>query len=140
MAQNALYPTPSTVDATLVVTTALGDNASTTRGNALDLGAVNPYPSTQQMVVQLATTAANAANNKNVNIRLEHSDVNTNANFTNIAELSILLITEISGTYAATTRNVCLPPSTKRYIRTIAVTESSGGNASNGTITMKLLT
>lgn len=127
-------------DKELEVTTSLGDNNATTRGNAIDLGCVTPYPTTERLLVQIATTAGNGANNKNVNIRLEHSDVNTNANFTNIAELSILTIPEVSASYAATTRNVALPPSTKRFIRTIAVTESSGGNASNGTVVLKILT
>ena len=134
-----LYPTHSQQDALLQVTTSLGDNASTNRGTALDLG-VSPFPTTGKVTVQIATTAGNGANNKNVNIRLEHSDVNTNANFTNIAELAILTIPEVSASYAATTRNVALPPSTKRFIRLICVTESSGGNASNGTAVLKILT
>lgn len=135
-----LYSTHSQQDALLQVTTSLGDNNATTRGNAIDLGAVNPFPTTGKVTVQIATTAGNGANNKNVNIRLEHSDVNTNANFTNIAELAILTIPEVSAAYAATTRNVALPPSAKRYIRTIAVTENTGGNASNGTVVLKILT
>lgn len=140
MAINQLYPTQAQGDALLQVTTALGDNNATTRGNAIDLGAVNPFPTTGRITVQIATTTGNGANNKNVNIRLEHSADNTNANFTNIAELSILLLTEVSLSYAAATRNVALPPSTKRFIRTIAVTENAGGNASNGTVVLKVLT
>ncbi len=134
-----LYPTHAQGDALLTVTTALGDNAATTRGNAIELGAVKPFPTTGRLTVQIATTAGNGANNKNVNIRLEHSADNANANFTNIAELAILTIPEVSASYAATTRNVALPPSTKQFVRTIAVTENTGGNASNGTVVLKVL-
>ncbi len=139
MANPALQTTRAIQDAQFYVSTALGDNASTTRGNAIDLGAVVPYPATERLTVQIVTTAGNGANNKNVNIRLEHSADNANANFVNIPELSILTIPEVSASYAATTRNVALPPATKQFIRTIAVTEVAGGNASNGTVVLKVL-
>lgn len=126
-------------DAQLQVSVALGDNASTTRGNALDLGAATPFPTTEKVTVQIVTTAGNGANNKNVNIRLQHSAVNANANFVNIPELAITTIPELNASYAATTANYALPPSTLQYIRLICVTESSGGNASNGTATLKVL-
>ena len=126
-------------DAIFQVSVALGDNALTTRGNALDLESVQPFPVTERITAQIVTTAGNGANNKNVNIRFQHSDVNLNANFVNISELSILTIPEVSAAYAATTQNNALPPSTKRYIRLICVTESSGGNPSNGTAAIKLL-
>lgn len=134
-----LYPTQAQQDANLQVSVALGDNNATTRGNALDLGCATPFPTTGRLTVQIATTAGNGANNKNVNIAIQHSNVNTNANFTNIAELATLIIPEVSGSYAATTRNVALPPSTKQFIRLICVTENAGGNASNGTATLKVL-
>ena len=80
-------------DAQFTTSVALGDNASTTRGNGLDLGSATPFPVTQRVTVQIVTTAGNHA----------------------------------------------LPPSTLRFIRAICVTESSGGNASNGTATLKVL-
>lgn len=126
-------------DALFTVSTFLGDNASTNRGNALDLGAASPYPVTERITVQISTTAGNGANNKNVNIRLQHANNNANANFVNIPELAILTIPEVSASYAATTANYTLPPGTLQFIRLICVTESSGGNASNGAATLKVL-
>lgn len=126
-------------DAQFTTSVALGDNASTTRGNGLDLGSATPFPVTQRVTVQIVTTAGNGANNKNVNIRLQHSTVDTNANYVNIPECAITTIPELNALYAVTTVNHALPPSTLRFIRAICVTESSGGNASNGTATLKVL-
>jgi len=126
-------------DAQLTVNTALGNNNSTTSTNAVDLGAVTPFPVTEHIMVQIVTTAGNGANNKNVNITIQDSNVNTAANFTNIAELAALVIPEVSASYAATTRNVALPPSTRQYVRLLCVTENAGGNATNGTATLKVL-
>lgn len=126
-------------DAQLTVAVALGDNAATTRGNALDLGTATPFPVTEKVTVQIVTTAGNGANNKNVNIRLQHANNNANANFVNIPECAIVTIPELNASYAATTANFTLPPSTLQFIRVICVTESSGGNASNGTATLKVL-
>jgi hypothetical protein len=110
-------------DAQFTTSVALGDNASTTRGNGLDLGSATPFPVTQRVTVQIVTTAGNGANNKNVNI----------------PECAITTIPELNALYAVTTVNHALPPSTLRFIRAICVTESSGGNASNGTATLKIL-
>lgn len=126
-------------DAQFNTSVALGDNNSTARGNALDLGSATPFPVTQRVTVQIVTTAGNGANNKNVNIRLQHSAVNTNANFVNIPECAITTIPEVNAAYAVTTVNHALPPSTLQYIRVICVTENAGGNASNGTATLKVL-
>jgi len=126
-------------DALFTTTVALGDNASTTRGNGLDLGSTTPFPVTERVTIQVVTTAGNGANNKNVNIRLQHANFNANANFVNIPECAIVTIPELNAAYAATTANFALPPSTLQFIRVICVTESAGGNASNGTATLKVL-
>lgn len=126
-------------DAQLTVSSALGNNNSTVSTNGIDLGAVTPFPITEKFTVQIATTAATGANNKNVNITIQHSNVNLAANFTNIAELAPLTIPEVGAAYAATTRNVTLPPSTKQFIRALAITENAGGNATDGTVTLKCL-
>lgn len=134
-----LQTTRAIQDSQLSVAVALGDNASTNRGNALDLGSAAPFPATERVTVQIVTTAGNGANNKNVNIRLQHANNNANANFVNIPTLAIVTIPELNALYAATTVNFALPPDTLQYIRLICVTESSGGNASNGTATLKVL-
>lgn len=135
----AQYAVHTRQDATLIVNTALGDNNATTSTNAIDLGAATPFPTTGQFSVQVVTTVAVGANNKNVNITIQDSNVNTAANFVNIAGLATLTIPEVTATYAATTRNVALPPATRRFIRLLCITENAGGNATNGTATLKLL-
>lgn len=127
-------------DADLAKTTTYGNVNFTANGNTLDLGQVLPYPVLEQVMAQIATTAGtNAANNKNINITVQHSDVDLNANFTNIAELAPLTIMEVATGYAATTRNIALPPGTKRYIRLRIAGEANGGNANDGTATLRLL-
>ena len=78
-------PNRAIQDTQLTVNTALGNNNSTTSTNAVDLGAVTPFPVTDKITVQIVTTAGNGANNKNVNITIQHSDVDLNANFANMA-------------------------------------------------------
>lgn len=132
--------TRSIKDADLKVTTAFGNVNFTANGNTLDLAQVLPYPVLESVNAQIVTTAGtNAANNKNINITVQHSDVDLNANFANIAEVAPLTIMEVSTGYAATTRNVALPPGTKRYIRLRIAGEANGGNANDGTATLQLL-
>jgi hypothetical protein len=135
-----LQTTHAIQDSTLSANTALGTNNSTTSTAAIDLGAIAPFPATTRFTVQISTTGStNGANSKNVNISLQHSDVNTAANFTNIAELAPLTIAMSTGTLAATTRNVTLPPSAKQFLRIICATENFGGNPNDATATLKLL-
>ncbi len=126
-------------DAQFTTSVALGDNAATARGNALDFGTTLAFPASTRVTVQVVTTAGNGANNKNVNIRLQHANNNANANFVNIPECAIVTIPELNASYAATIANFALPPSTLQFIRVICVTENTGGNASNGTATLKVL-
>lgn len=132
--------TRSIKDADVKATAAFGNVGFTTNGNTLDLAQVLPYPVLERVNAQIATTAGtNAANNKNINITVQHSDVDLNANFTNIAELAALIIPEVSAGYAATTRNVALPPGTKRYVRLLVKGEANGGNSNDGVATLQLL-
>lgn len=127
-------------DASLQTNVTFGNVGFTVSTNALDLGAVAPFPVTEAITAQIATTAGtNAANNKNVNITIQDSNVNTAANFTNIAELAPLTILEVAAGYAATTRNVTLPPGTRQFVRLLVKGEANGGNANDGTATLKLL-
>lgn len=127
-------------DAELQKTTTFGNVAFVANGNTIDLRAVTPYPVTERLAARITTTAGtNAANNKNINITVQHSDVDLNANFTNIAELAPLTIMEVATAYAATERDVTLPPSTKRYVRLRIAGEANGGNANDGTATLKFL-
>jgi hypothetical protein len=115
-----------------------GVNNSNTSTAAIDLGAVTPFPVTENLTAQIVTTAAtNGANNKNVNITVQHSNVNTAANFTNLVTAA-LVIPEVGAAYAASTANVALPPNTKQFVRLLCQTENAGGNPNDGTATLRL--
>jgi hypothetical protein len=117
---------------------ALPNAANTVNTNVVDLGA-NPYPAaTKAIEVRVSTTQSTGANSKNINFALQHSN-ESNANFANIAELAIQTIAGNAANYPATNANFALPASTKRYIRATALGEANGGNASDGTITVKVL-
>lgn len=125
-------------DSLLSANTIFGVNNATTSTAAIDLGATTPYPTTEKFTAQIVTTAGtNAANNKNVNITIQHSDVNTAANFTNLV-VAALRVPEVSAGYAASTANVTLPPNTKQYVRLLCQTENAGGNPNDGTATLRL--
>lgn len=130
-------------DSLLSVTSNFNVAGATTSTNAIDLGADTPFPTTEKIMVQISTVVATGANNKNINIALQDSNVNTAANFTNVTVGSlpvVCIIPEVSATYAASTFNIALPPNIRRFIRLKANTEASGGNASDGTYTLKILT
>lgn len=126
-------------DSNLKQSVALPNAANTANTNSIDLGAADGYPSSGKFAVRLSTTAATGANDKNVTIVLQGSN-EAAANFTNITELASVVINEGSSAYAATNRDVTLPPGfAKRYIRASATGEANGGDASDGTLTVELL-
>lgn len=130
---------PSFKDSNLKQSVALPNAANTVNTNSIDLGSAAGYPVTKEFAVRLSTTAATAANDKNVTIVLQSSN-EAAANFTNIAELATVVINEGSSAYAATNRDVTLPPGfAQRYIRASAAGEANGGDASDGTLTVELL-
>lgn len=124
-------------DADLSVNVALPNAANTTNTNGIDLGAVTPFPLTENFQVKVVTTAGTGANNKNLTIRIQDSA--DNSSFTNIATLASTVINEESSSYAATTEIYSLPHDTRRYIRGSVSGEADGGNAAGGTLTVSLL-
>lgn len=128
-------------DALLEQSAALPNAANTVNSNSLDLGSVTPFPVMEKIQVKLSTTVGTGANNKNINLVLQHS-AEPNANFTNIAELAKPILTVVDdngGGYPAGEALVYLPPGAKRYIRASATGEANGGDASDGTFTFELL-
>ncbi len=114
-------------------------NASTVNTNALDLGQVSAFPVNEIIQATIVTTAGtNATNNKNVTFMLQDSNVNTSANFTNVAGAGPFYIPEVAGGYAATTFNIAIPPGTRQFIRAQIKTENLGGNPNDGTATFRL--
>jgi hypothetical protein len=126
-------------DTQLAVSVALPNAANTVATNIIDLGSVTPYPATEHVVVQITTSLATGANNKNINVALQHSDDTNVSNFANIPELAPKVIAGNTANFPATTVNVALPPGAKRYIRATALGEANGGNSADGTLTVKLL-
>jgi hypothetical protein len=123
-------------DLDLSVNVALPNAANTVNTNGIDLGAVTPFPLTENFQVRVSTTAGTGANDKNVTIVLQDSA--DNSTFVNIATLGTTVINEGSSAYAATTAYYSLPTITRRYVRGSASGEANGGNAADGTLTVSL--
>jgi hypothetical protein len=127
-------------DSSLKQSVALPNAANTTNTSSIDLGSAQGYPVTEKFGVRLSTVAGTGANNKNVTIVFQGSN-EAAANFTNITGPSTVVIPEVATAYAATNRDIMLPPGfAKRYIRVSATGEANGGNAGDtGTMTIELL-
>ncbi len=133
------YPVHAVQDALLSGNVALPNAANTVNTNVIDLQTPNsgPFPTSGRFTVQLTTTQSTGANSKNINIALQHSS--DNSSWANVPELAVTTIAGNAANFPATTVNVSLPPTAKRYIRGTATGEANGGNASDGTLTVKLL-
>ena len=118
---------------------ALPNAANTINTSVIDLQTPNtgPFPTTGRFVAQIATTQSTGANSLNINCTWQ--DSGDNASFANIVGIGTLRIAGNAANYPATTFNVTFPPSTRRYVRVTATGEANGGNASDGTITGRLL-
>lgn len=128
-------------DAALKLTVTLPNAANTTSNGAIDLGATVPFPVTEKIQARVSITAAVGANNKNVNLRLMESN-ESNANFTNIAELANPILRSVDNNgagHSASNVVVQLQPSQKRYLKLVALGEANGGDSSNGTATLEIL-
>ncbi len=128
-------------DLSLKVTATLPNAANTVNSNSIDLGATTPFPITEKINVKISTTSAVGANTKNLNLRLQDS-AEAAANFTNVAQTAnpILRVAESGSVYAASEVVIALPPNVKRYIRVAALGEANGGDSSNGTFAVEVLT
>lgn len=126
-------------DANLKQSIALPNAGNTVNTNSIDLGTTQGFPLNEKVGVRLSTTSGVGANDKNITAVFQASN-EAAANFTNITELATVVINEGSSVYAATNRDVQLPPGfAKRYIRASATGEANGGDASNGALTIELL-
>jgi hypothetical protein len=136
------YATRAIADGTLTVNVALPNAGTTVVTNAIDLGTDSgAWPSTEEVTVQIATTAGNANSNNaaTVNVVLQHSAVNLNANFVNIPDFAVIVINGVNSIYNATTVNRALPQNVLQFIRVQSDNGAAGGSANNGTVTLKLL-
>ncbi len=127
-------------DYALKVTATLPNAANTANTNGVDLGQTTPFPITEKINVRISHTAATSANTKNLNFRLMDSADNTT--FTNVAQtaIPILSTTGVSTSYSAANVIIALPPNVRRYIRATVIGEANGGDASDGTFSLEVLT
>lgn len=127
-------------DATLSKSVALPNAANTVNTNYIDLGPT-PYPLTEGVTLLVETSLATGANNKNINVRVQHSDDTNTSNFTNVADIGNPFMQAVANTtkFAAASDRLTLPPGIKRYIRVQGTGEANGGDASDGTLTASLL-
>jgi len=124
----------------LKVTGTLPNAGNTVNSNGIDLGTVTPFPVTERIAAKISITAANGANNKNLNIRI--MDSADNGNWTNVAVIAnpVLRSTDNNGAgHAASSVEISLPPTIRQFVRATALGEANGGDSSNGTFTLQLL-
>lgn len=122
-------------DLTVNVTLPNAANVKNTAG--IGLGAVTPFPLTEQFQVRIDTTQSTGANSKNINVVIQDSA--DNITFANIALCGTKVIAGNAANFPAATATFQLPPTTRRYIRASATGEANGGDASDGTLTATLV-
>jgi hypothetical protein len=126
-------------DLELKAAIALPNAAATVNTAAIDLGQAEPFP--VGVCARISTTAATGANNKNINVRLQHSN-EASANYVNVSEFANPLLTVTdnnSAGYPAGSVNIALQPAARRYIRAQATGEANGGNAADGSLTVEII-
>jgi hypothetical protein len=126
-------------DAQLIVTKALPAAAANHNTGTIDLESVANWPSTEKVAVQISVPALPAlVEAKTVTIKLQDSA--DNSSYADIEELASLVITGGTGNgAAAVTREVFLPPTTKRYIQANIAVLTAGGDNTGVSLTLALL-
>lgn len=109
-------------------------------------GPTGPYAITERLWINVQVTAGGAtANNKNLNIQLQHTGALANGavdsgNYANIPQLANPLLKGVDnngGGVTANSVNLFLPPDVKRFVRAQGTLEANGGNAANATISLQ---
>lgn len=127
-------------DNNLIKSIALPSGAAVTNTAGIQLPQLGSRPFGQSFRLKYYTTAGTGANNKNVTVVLQGSN-EASANYTNITEFATIVIPEVAASYAASSREVVLPPNfSKSYVRASASGEANGGNAADGTLTLEVIT
>lgn len=135
------------LDTNFIVAVALPNAANVVNTNAIDLQQAVPYPTTEEINVQVIIGASNGANSKNINAVIQQTTANTDgtanaAAWTNVAYLANPLMVNADnagGGHPESNVVVKLAPSNQRFIRAQATGEANGGNANNGNLTLQLL-
>jgi hypothetical protein len=115
--------------------------ANTTYTNSIDLRQVVPFPTTGDMWLKVTGTVATGANNKNINIRIQHSH-EAAANFINIPTLANPIVQTLSANDVHPVINSLFPMPNyglRRYIRGAALGETNGADSVDGSFTLSVL-
>lgn len=114
-------------------------NASTTPvvTGGIDLGSPDPYIQHDRSEILFETTAATGVDTYTITLSLEDSA--DNVTFAAVDTAATKAIVAASSAYAATTFRISMPQ-TERYIRGVATMDNtSGGNASDGNLTISVV-
>lgn len=125
-------------DADLKKSAAMANAAGTADTASIDLGDADPSQRGVDIPDLLIKTTAATGVNTHVNT-LTVQDSADNISFAAVAFLPAFTITAAGGAYAAQTLRTKLPlHNVRRYIRLHDATDSGGGNATDGTMTLAL--
>lgn len=128
------------LDQNYIVTASLPNAANTVNTSGIDLTVATPYPTTDQVDVNIILTAGVGANNKNINCRLQESS--DNGNWTNCVGLGnpILQVIDNGNTNTNAANNFFkLQPTALRYLRLQMQGEANGGAGTNGLATLQIV-
>lgn len=124
------------LDSTLTQSVAMANAANTANTNtiALPQSAVRPF--TTQFRVIISNTLATGANSKNVTYTLYGSNESNGANAT---ALQAFVVAGNATKHPVSSREITLNPTdAKSYLFASATGEANGGDASDGTLTIKI--
>lgn len=123
-------------DATLTKSVALPNAANTANTGVIALPQAAQRPFTTDFRVVLSNTQATGANTKNVTYTVYGSN---EANGANATALRSFVVAGNGTAHPASTREIYLDPETNRtHIFASATGEANGGNAADGTLTIKV--
>lgn len=144
---NAPTNARAVLDANYIVNVNLPNAANVANTNALDLRNATPYPTTEEINIQILLAASNGANSKNINCALQDASANTDgtpnsgtwANVTGLANPLLVSADNAGGGRTASNVIFKLQPGGKRFIRAQFTGEANGGNASGANGTLQVL-
>ena len=124
------------LDSTLTKSVALPNAANTANTNTIALPQAAQRPFTTNFRVILSNTLATGANSKNVTYTLYGSNESNGANATSLRSF---VVAGNATKHPVSTREIQLDPTVnKTYLFASATGEANGGDASDGTLTIKI--
>lgn len=124
------------LDSTLTQSVALPNAANTANTNTIALPQAAQRPFTTQFRVILSNTVATGANSKNITYTLYGSNESNGANATSLRSF---VVAGNASAHPVSSREIQLDPTVnKTYLFASATGEANGGNAADGTLTIKI--